>query len=137
MIDIRTVEVRSIEGLIAALRPIQAQRLSSELLPTTLTELRAMRSNVSAVLSFTSFSLRDELAENPEYKKLIDDVRRECLMINGMVSRLIFRERWLFSVCKVEDACEVLAHYDDMARAVCRLCRLNAPELDNNLLSAF
>ncbi len=96
-----------------------------------------MKSNISAVLSFTSFSLSQETANDPEFRHVVDEVRRECLLINGMISRIMFRQRWLFSVSKVEDAREVLAHYEEMAGAACRMCLLLAPELGNNLLSAF
>jgi hypothetical protein len=96
-----------------------------------------MKNNISAVLSFTSYSLGADKAKDPEFRYVVDEVRRECLLINGMISRIMFRKRWLFSVSKVEDAREVLTHYEDMASAACRMCLLLAPELGNNLLSAF
>ena len=79
----------------------------------------------------------EELASDPELRHVIDEVRRECLLINGMISRIMFRQRWLFSTSKIEDARDVLAHYEDMASAACRMCLIFAPELGNNLLSAF
>jgi hypothetical protein len=137
MIDSRKIEVRSIEELIQALHPVEASAINSNRFETVLPELRHMKANISAVLSFTSYSLREKKAEDPEFHYLIDEVRRECLLINGMISRIMFRQRWLFSVSKLEDACEVLAHYEDMAGAACRMCLFVAPELGNNLLNAF
>jgi hypothetical protein len=137
MIDVRKIEVRSIEELIQALHPIQASAIDSQGFEATLSELRVMKNNISAVLSFTSYSLGDERANDPEFRHVIDEVRRECLLINGMISRIMFRKRWLFSASKLEGVSEVLLHYQDMAGAACRMCLLFAPDLGNNLLSAF
>jgi hypothetical protein len=137
MIDVRTIEVRSIEELILALHPVQSSEIVSNRLDAAITELRLIKSNISAVLSFTSYSVVEDMASDPEFRHIIDEVRRECLLINGMISRMMFRQRWLFSVTKIEDACDVLVHYEDMASAACRMCLIFAPELGNNLLSAF
>jgi len=137
MIDAQRVEVRSIEELILALHPIQSSAMNSNTPALTLSEWRLMKSNISAVLSFTSSSLRNQMAHDPEFRRVADELRRECLLINGMISRIVFRQRWLFSVSKVEDAREVLARYQAMASAACRMCLLFAPDLGDNLLSAF
>ncbi len=137
MIDVRKIEVQSIEELIQALHPIQASEINSNRFEAALAELRQMKNNISAVLSFTAHSLEEDTADDAEIRHVIDEVRRECLLINGMISRIMFRQRWLFSVSKLENAREVLAHYEDMASAACRMCLLFAPELGNNLLSAF
>ncbi len=136
MIDVRKVEVQSIEELILALHPVQTSVIDLNRVEAALSELRDIKNNVSAVLSFTSYSLTRDMADDPEFRHVIDEVRRECLLINGLISRIMFRQRWLFS-SKVEDAHEVLAHYEDMASAACRMCLLFAPELGNNLLNAF
>ncbi len=136
MIDVRKVEVQSIEELILALHPVQNSVIDLNRVEAALAELRDVKDNVSAVLSFTSYSLTRDMADDPEFRHVIDEVRRECLLINGLISRIMFRQRWLFS-SKVEDAREVLAHYEDMASAACRMCLLFAPELGNNLLNAF
>ena len=67
-----------------------------------------MKNNISAVLTFTSYSLEGG-ATDAEFRHVIDEVRRECLLINGMISRIMFRQRWLFSV-GVENGRELLAH---------------------------
>jgi hypothetical protein len=138
MIDGRKIQVRSIEELIQCLHPVEPSLINSNLSEAALSELRVMKSNISAVLSFTSYSLGHEGVENdPEFRLLIDEVRRACLAINGMISRIMFRQRWLFSSSKLEEACEVLARYEDMAGVARRMCLLHAPELGNNLLTAF
>lgn len=137
MIDVRKIEVQSIEELILALHPVQSSAIKSNRLEAAIAELRLMKNNISAVLAFTSHSQVEEMAADPELRHVIDEVRRECLLINGMISRIMFRQRWLFSVSKIEDACDVLVHYQDMAGAACRMCFFLAPELGNNLLNAF
>jgi hypothetical protein len=137
MIDVRKLEVHSIEELILALQPIQTSTINSDGFEAALSELRVMRNNISALLSFTAYSLQEEIAPDSELRHVIDEVRRECLLTNGMISRIMFRQRWLFSLGKLENGCEIVAHYEDMASAACRMCLLFAPELGNNLLSAF
>lgn len=135
MLDVRKLDVRSIDDLIQALHPVQ-DLTDSHHFEVTLAELRLMKNNISAVLSFVA-SVGEHKADDPEFREVLDEVRRECLLINGMISRIIFRQRWLFSVSKAEDACAVLAHYKDLASAAFRMCLLVAPELGDNLLSAF
>ncbi|HVJ04708.1 MAG TPA: hypothetical protein VM578_03435 [Candidatus Saccharimonadales bacterium] len=134
MIDARKIEVRSIEELIAALRPIRSEALDDE---STLPRLRLMRSNISAVLSFTIFSSGEAVANNPEYRQDIEDVRRQCLMINGIVSRIMFRQRWLFAKSTIEDVSEVLDRYEQIAAAACRICSITTPKLRDVLLCSF
>jgi NADH/NAD ratio-sensing transcriptional regulator Rex len=137
MIDVRKIEVRSIEELIQALHPVQVATVQSDSFEDCKVELRLMKNNISAILSFTSSSLDQSLTEDEEFRHVVDEVRRECLLVNGMISSILFRKRWLFAKAKVQDACDVLAHYEDMANAACRMCQMMAPELSNNLLGAF
>jgi len=137
MLDGQKYQVHSVEELIQALHPVQASAIFSDRVEMALPELRQMKNNISAVLSFVSFSLGDETLQNPEFRRAIEDVRRECLMINGVISRIIFRQRWLFSLSKVENARDVLAKYERMATATYRMCQISAPELGVNLLGAF
>ena len=137
MIDVRNVEVRSIEELIQALHPIQATSFRSGMFEATTAELRLMKNNISSVLSFTTYSLHACKQQDDEFQRGVEDVRRECLLMNGMISRILFRKRWLFMASKNEDRCAILLHYENMARAACRLCLLLSPELGSNLLNAF
>lgn len=136
MIDVRKIEVRSIEELILALHPVHAAAINSDRFEAALSELKLMKDNISAVLAFTSYSLEEE-ATDAEFHHVVDEVRRECLLINGLISRIMFRQRWLFTMSKIENGREVLAHYEDMTSAACRMCLLLDPRLGNNLLSAF
>jgi len=137
MIDARKLQVRSIEELIQALHPIQSAAIQSGRVEDALAELRLIKSNITAVLSFTSYSLQEVYEEQSEFRYVVDEVRRECLLINGMISRIMFRKRWLFSMSKIEEARDVLAHYEDLTSAACRMCLMVAPEQGNNLLNAF
>ncbi len=137
MIDVRRIEVRSIDELIAALHPIQASAIQESRADTVLAELRLMKKNISAVLSFTTHSMQSKQESSAEFRRVVEEVRRECLLINGMISRMIFRKRWLFSISKVENALEVLAHYEEMTSAACRMCLMVSPQLGNNSLTLF
>lgn len=137
MIDVRRMEVRSIDELIAALHPIQASAIQADRADAALSELRLMKKNISAVLSFTAHSVQSKKEADAEFRQVAEEVRRECLLINGMISRIIFRRRWLFSISKIENARDVLAHYQEMTSAACRMCLMVSPRLGNNLLSSF
>jgi len=137
MIDGRKHEVRSIEELIEALHPVESLALGSDDFEASLMELRLMKSNISAVLSFTRYSLGKGQAEDAELHALLDDVRSRCLGINAMISRAIFRQRWLFKVSKLEESCEILRNYREMAEAARCLCLRLSPESGNQLRHAF
>jgi hypothetical protein len=137
MFDAQKNQVRTVEELILALHPVQTSALDSAHPEAAIAELRRMKSNISAVLAFTSHSLGKDLDREPEFRNVLDELRRECLLINGMISRIIFRQRWLFSVSKLEDIREVLTHYQEMAGVACRMCLLIAPESGSSLLNAL
>lgn len=137
MIDVRRIDVRSIDELIEALHPIQASAIQAGLMDTAISELRQMKKNISAILSFTAHSMQSKKETDAEFRRVVEEVRRECLQINGMISRIIFRKRWLFSVSKIENACDVLARYEEMTSAACRMCLMVKPKLGNNLLGSF
>jgi hypothetical protein len=137
MIDVRRIEVRSIDELIAALHPIQASAIQTDRGDAALSELRLMKKNISAVLSFTAHSVESKKEADAEFRHAAEEVRRECLLINGMISRIIFRKRWLFSISKIENACDVLAHYEKLTGVACRMCLMVSPKLGNNLLGSF
>jgi hypothetical protein len=130
MIDVRRIEVRSIDELIAALHPIQASAIQAGRADTALSELRLMKKNISAVFSFTAHSMQSKQETDAEFRHVAEEVRR-------MISRIIFRKRWLFSISKIENARDVLAHYEEMTGAACRMCLMVSPKLGNNLLSSF
>jgi len=136
MIDARKLKVCSVEELIEALHPVQASAIHADRFEVAFWELRQMKSNISAVLSFTLYSL-EKHDINSELRHVMEEVRRECILINGMISRIMFRKRWLFLASKREDTNEALTHYESMTSAACRMCLLVAPELGNNLLGAF
>jgi hypothetical protein len=134
MIDARKLELRSVEELVAALQPIRGAAFDDD---TALPRLRLIKSNISAVLSFTLCSVQEPAANDPEYRRTVEDLRRQCLMINGMISRIMFRQRWLFAKSTIKEISEVLERYEQMAGAACRMCLVTAPKLRQVLLSSF
>ena len=137
MIDVRKIEVQSIGELILALHPVQAAGHQFQSLRGRDLRVAPDEEQHHGRAFLHLLFPREDTANDPEFRHVVDEVRRECLLINGMISRIMFRQRWLFSVSKIEDACDVLAHYQDMAGAACRMCFFLAPELGNNLLNAF
>ena len=137
MIDVRKIEVQSIEELILALHPVQSSAINSNRLDAAIAELRQMKSNITAVLSFTSHSA---VVGYGKRSRASARHRRSAPRVSA--------DQWNDLANHVPPALVVLreqdrgrlrrmAHYEDMASAACRMCLIFAPELGNNLLSAF
>jgi hypothetical protein len=135
MIDGERIAVLSIEELILALEPVDATAIQSDDRRTMYAQLRRMKNNMSAVLAFTSSSFAVQSGDDPELRYLVDQLRGECLLINGMISKLMLR-RFAF-LDTVKYAQNVLDQYEEMAGVACRMCMMLAPQSGNNLARAF
>lgn len=136
MVDDALLQLNSFEDLIAALQPINASTFACGTANDCMVELKLMKRNISAVLRFTSGSATQAAVEqDPEMEYLVNEIRRECLLINGMISRMTLT-RW-FSGLNTDRAQEVLSQYMDMAGASCRLCLSLSPNLGNQLSHSF
>ena len=128
----------SIETLISNLEHIEASELHSDIRANVRAELKRMKRNISAVLRFVAHSSPLEAADSPELRKAILDVRRECLLINGMISRVLFLqvfsarpERW------ASYAARAVEHYAEMTHAACQICLIAMPRHAQQLANAL
>jgi hypothetical protein len=124
----KSYEELSVEELISNLEHIEESELQSDIRANVQAELKRMKRNLSTVLRFVSHSSVLETSDNPELRKAILDVRRECLLINSMISKVLFLqifraapERW------AQYASRATAHYGEMAQAACQICLIAAP----------
>jgi hypothetical protein len=131
------IELRSVEDLIQALQRVDASAIQSGHRDAIAGELQRIKKNVSAILIFTSYSASQAMGEDSELRHAVEEVRRQCLLVNGMISRMQVRLWSPIGSNKVEYALDVLTHYHEMTRAACRMCMLFAPEQGNNLAQAF
>jgi hypothetical protein len=130
--------VRSIEELILNLERVDESALQSDHRETVRAELGRMRKNLSAVLAFVSHCSRQGWTHDPELGQALHKVRRECLLINRLISRMMIlqalpvsKRRW------VQYTSPVLAHYAQMTDAARQMCLRTTPQLVDNLLVAF
>ncbi len=119
----------SVEQLIADLEHIEVSELQSDIRANVRAELKRMKRNISAVLRFVAHSSAVlETAENPELNQAICEVRRECLLINGMISRVLFLQTfWASPERWARYAANATTHYAEMAQAACQICRFADP----------
>lgn len=135
MFNSEHIEVQSIEELILAVQPVDVNAIQSGDREPVMAELRRMKKNTTAVLSFTSYSLTKKLADR-ELQYALNELRRECLVINGMISKMLFLQ-WPKNSSMAEHLTEVLSSYQEMTGSACRMCLLSAPELSNKLAKAL
>jgi len=121
-------EALSIEELISALEPIDANELASDIRSNVRVELKRMKRNISAVLRFIAHAAGQPAPENPELHDAILEVRRECLRINGTISKVLLLqalwpnpEKWITFTERAG------AQYAQMAQAMQRICAIAAP----------
>jgi hypothetical protein len=135
MLDEKQIDVYSIEQLISRLEHIEESELQSDIRANVCAELRRIKRNVSAVLSFIDHS---RLPDDPLLRATAADVRRECILINGIISRTLF----LYFVRIGRSACldatsRVVGHYRGMAEATCQLCQLLSPSCTQSMAMAL
>ena len=139
MLDEKRIEVRSIEQLISSLEHIEAIQLQSDIRANVRCELKRMRKNVSAVLSFVSQLSAAEQRDYPEeFRNALHAVRRKCLLINGMITKNLLLQSSPASlrIC-IRYTSKVMVQYGEMAQAARQMCLIAAPHLTEDLARAL
>jgi hypothetical protein len=135
MLDDKQFDAASIETLISALEHIEEGELQTDIRQNVCAELKRIKKNVSAVLSFADHS---RLPDDPELRKAASEIRGEGIAINAMISRilLLYSLRVGRGIC-MERTEQVLDHYRRVAAAACQMCRLVAPAATPSLARAL
>ncbi len=134
----KRTEITSLAQLITRLEHIEDSELQSDLSQNVRAELKRMKRNVSAIISFISHFSAHGLPQDPELRALVTDVRRECLLINALISKTLFLQ--YFRATRrmyAEPASRLLNHYHGMGEAAGRMCVLISPELSPTLAKAL
>ena len=134
----KSIEVESVEQLIAALEHVEENELQSDLKPNVRAELMRMRNNISAVLSLVSHCCWRDRVPDMELQNAVNEVRRLCVEINGTISRILVlqfirapQDKWIAYTT------EALVAYREMARGMHQVCSLAAPELAEQVVKAM
>jgi hypothetical protein len=138
MAEHRRDEAFTLEQLISTLEHIEVSELASDLRANVRAELKRMKRNISAILRFIAYAAAQPAAQTLELHNAILEVRRECLAINGAISRLLILqalwpnpERW---TAYTERAA---AQYAQMAQAMRAMCLIAAPGQSQALAEAL
>jgi hypothetical protein len=129
-------KIASIEQLISHLEHIEQSELSSDIRENVRAELKRIKRNVSAVLAFTDHPGWLKPVAEPGLREAITNVRRECLALNGTISKLLIlqtirADRW------VEYSSVIMEQYVSMAEAIRQMCLLEAPLRAQELTDAL
>lgn len=135
MLDDQQFDASSIETLISALEHIEEGELQTDIRQNVCAELKRIKRNVSAVLSFVDHS---RLPGDPELRAAASEIRREGIAINATISRvlLLYTLRVGRGIC-TDRTGQVLNRYRRMADAACQMCRLVAPAAVPSLARAL
>lgn len=128
----------SIEELISNLERIELDQLESDIPANIRAELKYMRKNLTAVLSFVSHSdIRCQPADSELYQVMIA-VRKECIALNGIISRVLVLQLLPIAPVKVVRFLPLAAvHYKNLSKATLDLCAVVAPQFTNSLAAAL
>jgi hypothetical protein len=128
----------TIPDLIMLLEPIDVSELASDLRPNVRAELKRMKRNISVVLRFIAYAAAQPAPADPELHQAILEVRRECLHINGTISKVLLLqalwpnpEKWIAYTTRASQ------QYAQMAEAMHRICQIAAPQQTQALADAF
>jgi hypothetical protein len=131
-------EILSVEELISQLDHIEIGELASDIRPNVRAELKRMKRNISAILGFLPHVPSLEDAGNSELFKAVLEVRRDCLHINGLISKILLLQRlWLSSARLAGLVNRVSMQYEEMGKWAGQMCQLATPGLTQELLAAL
>jgi hypothetical protein len=135
MLDDRQFDISSMEELMSKLEHIEESELYSDIRQNVCAELKRIKRNVSAVLSFVDHS---RLPNDPELILRATEIRRDCIAINAMISRILLLYMVRMGQQRCREATErVLGKYRGMAEATCQMCQLIAPSFAPSLARAL
>ena len=78
-------QIQTVEELISHLERVEIDQLQSDIPANVRAELRYMKRNISAILAFVAAT--QDVAAGSELHLAMTAVRRECIALNGMISK--------------------------------------------------
>lgn len=124
------------EQLISGLEHIEEMQFHSDIPANVRCELQRMRRNISALLSFVSHC-NERTGGNDEFSNLLNQVRRQCLLINGMITKCLILQYSPSLKIWIHYSSRLLAQYQDMAATARQMCQLAAPQFTEQLARAL
>jgi hypothetical protein len=129
---------RALEQLISSLEHIEESELQSDIPANVRAELKRMKRNISAILGFISHSPLVESTISPELRAAMNEVRRDCLRINGTISKTLLLQALQLGPARIATYTgRAMATYGEMMRAAHEMCLIAAPRQAQELLNAL
>ncbi len=130
--------IMSFQQLIGTLEHIELDQLHSDIPANVRSELKRMKSNLSAILSFLGNQADPESAIDPRLTEAINTVRQECMSLHLTISKtLLFQFFRLNLVIDSQRPALAAAQYERISQAVCQICQVFAPQFTEQLGSAL
>ena len=127
-------EISSFQKLIEALEPIEVDQLHSDIPANVRTELKRMKRNVSAILSFLGNGIDADSAGGP----MLTVIRRECMSLHLTISKVLVLQFFRLDLV-MDSQYRTLAmdQYEHLRKALCQVCQILSPQLTEQLGSAL
>jgi hypothetical protein len=125
--------ITTFEDLICNLEYVDPSDLLSDIPTNTRAELKRVKRNVSRVLSL----LDQKLLPDGESCVAAEEARRECLLINSLVFRLLLFQRVRMPQAVSEQLIRLRVSYGALAKSCHHLCLVADPGSASKLAEAF
>lgn len=130
--------IMSFQQLIDALEHIELDQLHSDIPANVRSELKRMKSNLSAILSFLGNQAHPESAIDPRLTEAINTVRQECMSLHLTISNILLLQFFRLNlVLDSQYPAKAAVQYRLISQAVCEMCQMSSPRLAEQLGSSF
>lgn len=127
--------IHTVEELITQLERVELDQLQSDIPANVRAELRYIKKNTSAILAFISAT--QDVATDAELCLAMTLVKRECIALNGMISRALLMHFLPINTARSRSDFPLANHYASLARKTLAMCALAAPRLTAELSTAL
>jgi hypothetical protein len=128
-------QIHTVDELISHLEHVEIDELQSDIPANVRAELKYMKSNISAILAYVA-ATQDQTVE-PELLQAMLAVRRECIALNGMISKALLVMLLPVRATQFATYLSLSSQYESLSRLTHAMCSLAAPQLAANVALAL
>ncbi len=127
----------SFQELIDGLEHIEVDQLHSDIPANVRAELKRLKRNLSAILSFLE-NCEHSTATDPKLSIAIGAVRQECMSLHLTISKILLAQFFHLNVIlDLQYPAQAAVQYRRICEQVCEMCQLSSPRLAEQLGSSF
>jgi len=134
----KNAEVRSFEELVQRLEPVEFEQFDTDIRANVRAELSRIKRNIVAILSFLTYYKEQNHAESSETNAAMSTVRRQCIDLNMVISRLqllyFFR---IEKLAALQPSQAIIGSYERLGEALRFIYEMSAPQFFEELNAAL